>query len=50
VPANRRAEALALAGRLLGAHAQVHKVYDAAQVAAHMADPLFAAWYRKRYG
>ncbi|WP_332811561.1 alkaline phosphatase family protein [Sphingomonas sp.] len=34
VPASRRAEALALAGQLLGAHPQVHKVYDAAQVAA----------------
>ena len=34
VPAKRRAEALALTGRLLGAHPQVHKVYDAAQVAA----------------
>jgi len=35
VPASRRAEALALAGRLLRAHLQVHSVYDAAQVAAH---------------
>lgn len=23
---------------------------DAQQIAAHMADALFAAWYRKRYG
>lgn len=34
VPPSRRAEALALAGRLLGAHPHIHKVYDAAQVAA----------------